>query len=384
MKIIMDVKTLKNCLDMANSVVNQNNINSILQHVKITASGKSVSFYAIGNESQIEISTNDCEILEEGTIAIPHSRILRLLSEYKTGDAAEIEIVKNSIAVKVKNNRFNFLTIDPDNFPLLESFDDSTASEITAAEFCAGINHVSHNTDGKASQKVFGGICIRFGEKLTFIATDTRQMAIYNADYNNSAGNHGDCIVVSDTAINAARVIGLSDSQNLKVFPQKNRLVLKTEKVTFCCSLIDGVYPQVTKISQYPPVAKTTIDKKEFGSLLRQADLVTSKESSGVIFDYSADLLQFHSQSSDYGESNLSMEIKGDLDSKIATKFNAQFILADIAKLQGDTITLQFNSKENSKPIYVKSNDDPNALYLVMPMSLSPVEKQIYGVNNGN
>lgn len=387
MKIRMDVKALKNCLDMTSSVINSNNINSILQHVKMTAKSKSISFYAIGKESQIEIITYDCEVDETGEVAIPYSRILRLLSEYKAGDSAIMEEIKSGITIQVKNNKFNFPTVDPGEFPKPEEIDDSTASEVPAAEFISGITHVSHNANTAVSQRTLSGICIRFVDKLTFIATDTRQMAIYKTDYNNAVENRGDCIIGIDTAINAARVIGLSDCTHLKIFPKKNKLVLKTDNVIFSCSLIDGVYPKVDKIAAYPAIATLKLDKKEFSSFLRQADLVTSKESTGVVLDCSSNALEFHSHSPDYGESNLMMETnleaRNECYSKIVGKFNAQFLLSDVTKLKGDNITLHFTTQTNNRPIYITAEEDPNIQYLIMPLSLSPIEKQEYGIENG-
>jgi len=130
--------------------------------------------------------------------------------------------------------------------------------------------------------------------------------------------------------------------------------------------LIDGSFPDYTKIIPDSSSVTAHVEKQELSDTLRLADIFSAKFNQLTISAEPNDgRLTFTTSNADIGEntSHIQAEISGD---ELTSQFNHSYITDAFQSLAGNMVTLSLSA---DAPMVIKSQDDDSFQYLVMPMS---------------
>jgi DNA polymerase-3 subunit beta len=144
-------------------------------------------------------------------------------------------------------------------------------------------------------------------------------------------------------------------------------LVIK-DKVELFMRLIDGDFPDYTKVipKGNPNLAK--IDRDELLQALRRVSILSSERYKGIKLEFSAGKISLSANNPDLGEAveEIEAEYKG---KAISIGFNARYLL-DVLGVLGDEGEVEIELKDELSPSIIRKTGAEGYLYVLMPMRL--------------
>lgn len=116
MKLICDGLELSDAIGKVSKALPQRVVNPVLEGIKITAEGETLTLYATDSEFSVERKIN-AEIIEEGEILVPG----RIFSDYikkLTDEQIELsETEKNRLRIRYNESEGYLQCLDKDDYP---------------------------------------------------------------------------------------------------------------------------------------------------------------------------------------------------------------------------------------------------------------------------
>jgi len=150
-------------------------------------------------------------------------------------------------------------------------------------------------------------------------------------------------------------------------FKENMGLVTK-DKVELFMRLIDGDFPDYTKVipKGNPNIAK--LDHDELLQALRRVSILSSERYKGVRMEFSDGKVSISANNPDLGEAveDIEAEYKG---KAISIGFNARYMIDVLGVLTGDG-EIDIELKDELSPSVIRKNGVDDYLYVLMPMRL--------------
>ncbi len=224
---------------------------------------------SIGAEYKISIETSG--VFEETTFSINAQNIQNIFSSLivdKNIKNIEIEVTENLINFIYKKNKLNVKKQPTNDIPTLpdireESFiiDKSTLKE--------GIQTVISTASKSDIKPELASIFInQQNGKLVFVTTDTFRLTEYSIatkkDY-----SFPSILIPSKNAQEIYKILEDSVSTEIEVYPVKNQITFITKDIFITSQLINGVFPDYTKIIPTLTHGTTSFLKTELMDILK-------------------------------------------------------------------------------------------------------------------
>ena len=191
-------------------------------------------------------------------------------------------------------------------------------------------------------------------QKINFVATDTRRLAIA---YLENMSNNETQIIIPKKAIIEIQKLFLDES-NIRY--DDTNLVVSNNNYTFFTKLINGKFPDYERI--IPNNLKYSFPLSK--SLLIEAiKLVTSIESK-IKITFNPQNIVFESLDDD-SESKTMIDVDLNIDESFYIAVNSKYILDFLSSTNSEKITIGYN--ESNLPFYL---EDGNFITIVMPIVL--------------
>jgi len=146
-----------------------------------------------------------------------------------------------------------------------------------------------------------------------------------------------------------------------------NNAVVSKERTVIIMRLVDGEFPDYSRVIPKTNEQQATIVVDPFLHALRRMIILSSEKSRGVKLNFRHNLLELSSSNPELGDAReeLDMEYQG---TDLSVGFNARYLL-DILQVQ-DQDKICMILKDNLSPGLVKPIKDDGYLAVIMPMRL--------------
>ena len=124
---------------------------------------------------------------------------------------------------------------------------------------------------------------------------------------------------------------------------------------------------RTTAVDPEQPSQRFTVDRETLLDAVRRVRLL-AQESTPVRLAMSSEGLELVAVTQDVGQAHEAVEASYNGDD-LTVAFNPEYLIDGIEVAPGDEIILE--TVDELKPALLKSSDDPNFLYLLMPVRVS-------------
>ncbi|HEX9143481.1 MAG TPA: DNA polymerase III subunit beta, partial [Candidatus Binatia bacterium] len=149
---------------------------------------------------------------------------------------------------------------------------------------------------------------------------------------------------------------------------RENMALVTKDKVELFMRLIDGDFPDYTKVipKGNPNMAK--IEHDELLQALRRVSILSSERYKGIKMEFSTGKISLSANNPDLGEAveEIDAEYKG---KPISIGFNARYLL-DVLGVLGGEGDIDIELKDELSPCIIRKSGDEGYLYVLMPMRL--------------
>ncbi|MCF0154402.1 MAG: DNA polymerase III subunit beta, partial [Veillonella sp.] len=259
--------TKENLLHVVNVLqkVSQNKTSSNLPGaIYMTTKDNKVEFQANDFELGMKISI-DATIQEPGTAVLSSYNFNTFVQ--KSPDST-ITINKpedsNKVTLASGTAEFNFVTINPEDFALVEQIHNENQIDLDTDTLKELIDLTTYAAATEDDRPVFQGALLEINEnEVTMVATDTHRMAVKKVTIESPVAAPVRCIIPTKTLAEISRLLPKNNPSIVNIVWNRTQIVFMFENVYVISRLIEGTYPDYEKVIPAQFDSSAIINRKE-------------------------------------------------------------------------------------------------------------------------
>lgn len=351
----------------------------ILAGIKMDADINGLTLTASDTEISIRNFTptesNDNQIIElerPGSIVVPAKffvEIIRKLPE----QFVEIEVLDNyKTMIRSGTAEIQIVGLDPEEFPLLPEIDQDNKISIYSQSLKSMIRQTVFAVSNNESTPVLTGVLWMLqADTLKFVATDRHRLATCELQLPEDFGQPFDQVVIPGKAMNELYRLLPDESTRIDIVMSDNQVLFQMDDILFYSRILEGVYPDTSKIIPQNFKTELVIDTKTFTDALDRAYLLSREEKTNIVHlvTHDENEIEISSSLSELGrirETCTPEHLTGDF-LKIA--FNSKYMLDALKVIESEKIDVCFTG--TMSPIVIKPVDRDEMLHLILPYRTS-------------
>ncbi len=367
MKLTVEREKLLHAFQMAAAVAPTRSPKPILQNIKLEAADETATMMATDLEIGIRIEVPGIQLSAPGSTILPKDRFGSILRE-SSDEKLQLESDGAKTRVIGEQSQFQFPTQNPEEFPVIQAFNETAYHELPARLFRELIRRTVYATDVESSRYALGGVLLELGSgSIIGVGTDGRRLARQEGPAK-SVGEHGtgENTIIPSRAIQVMeRALGDNDGE-IQLAARENDVLVKSQRTTIYTRLVEGRYPKWRDVfPRQEDGIKIELPVGPFHSAVRQAAIVTSEDRRGVDFTFGEGKVLLAGHGAEYGESHIEFPIAYD-GTKTSVKLDPRFVSDFLRVLDADA-TFTFHLRDGESAVICTTSD--GYAYVIMPLA---------------
>jgi len=368
LKIKKDI-LLENLLNVSKAISSKNII-PVLSGIKFDLKEEGLYLTASDNDITIQcfINKENIDSIEKtGSIVLQGRYIVEIIRKLP-GEIISLEVVDEyKVWIHSNTSEFNLNAINPQEFPQNSMNDTKNPIYLNKSKFKELLSQTSFACSNQESRPLLTGINFRInGNMLECTATDSYRLAKNTISVDNSLDNEVNIVVPCRNLLELVKIIR-DNNEKLEMHIFSNRVLFKFDNILFQSRLLNGTYPDTSKLIPEEFLIKMVAPKQELFNVIDRASLLSSDKDKNIIkLETKNDKLIISSNSPEIGRVEETLQITKETDSDIIISFSSKYMMDALRSFNSDKIVLLFNSEV--KPIILKESDNENLTQLILPI----------------
>ncbi|KNH18479.1 DNA polymerase III subunit beta [Priestia sp. YIM B13446] len=347
----------------------------ILTGIKIVATEEGVTL--TGSDSDISIESfipNEEEgkeivdIHKPGSVVLP-ARFFSEIVKKLPKDIVELDVQSHFLTIiRSGKAEFNLNGLDAEEYPHLPQIEENNMFRLPTDLLKNMIRQTVFAVSTSETRPILTGVNWKVdGKELTCIATDSHRLALRKATI--ETGNEATYnVVIPGKSLSEFSKI-LDDSHELvDIVITENQVLFKTKHLLFFSRLLDGNYPDTSRLIPADSKTDVILNVKEFLQSIDRASLLAREGRNNVVKLSTLDegIVEISSNSPEIGkviEEVQSQSISGE---ELKISFSAKYMLDALKALEGTDIKINFTGA--MRPFVIRTLEDDSMLQLILPV----------------
>ena len=365
MKLICDGLDLSDAVLKVSKAISVKSTNPVLEGIKITAKGDSLTLLATDMELTIEKKIK-ADVLMEGETVVVGKYFVEFAKKLEKEQVELCRLYDGQLQIKYSDSESELQVFPAENFPKTQINDDCFSFEISSKEFKDLVERSAFACSTDDSRPILKGCLFEIdNENLTCVALDGFRMAVVKKQV--KATGQIKAIIPARTLVEITRLID-KEENTLKINIQNNILNIEVENTVIFSRLIEGEYVKYNHILPTTFANTVTVNRNALLNSIDRASIVARNDRYNVIkFDIKEESMSIQAKS-EVGTVNESVNIN--LTGKdMLIAFNGKYLMEYLKIMDEDFINLNLNTAIDPCIITAVSNKD--FLYLVLPVRIN-------------
>lgn len=374
MKIKVQKNSLLKALSRIQGIVEKTSIKPITANVLISATNSELSFSATNLQIGMVAKYTDVEVIKEGKISLNARKLFEIIKELPEGEIALSEHENYRIKISCgKDVSFNIIGLPPEDFPSFAKEEEENFIEWKINKLIKTIDLTSFSISKDETKLNINGAYLEAGEKdLTrIVTTDGYRLSIMDSALGNAFPlNKGLIIPLKGiTELHKILLEKKSEEKTVFIMANKHNFVAKIGEVVLYIRLIEKSFPEYKVIIPGPEnkTSELFLEKELLRPTLKRMLIISTENNRPVVFSFKNNSLNIFTEDSELGSVNEVLALKEKINKEFSLCINCGYLL-DILNAADDDIVIEYNAKENDKPIVVRPANKNNITYIIMPM----------------
>ena len=313
---------------------------------------------------------------EDGATTVP----ARILSDFVNSlppERIDMELNVKTQTLHLKCARYdaNIKGIDATEFPIIPSIGDGKKISLEPETLREMIEQVTFAAATDESRPVLTGVVAKFEkDKVTFAAADGFRLSVRHAMLSAPVDQPITVIVPAKALQEVGRVSGdQEDPIEMAVTENKSQVLFKLTNIEIVSQLIDGVFPDFTRIIPESRATRTVVNTAELQSAVK-ASSVFAREAMNTVRvqiapsgELGAGKMTMTAASAESGDN------VGDIDATVDGEaveiaFNARYLADVLNVLHSPQVAIETSG--SSSPGVIKAVNRDDFTHVIMPMHL--------------
>lgn len=316
------------------------------------------------------------KVEEEGATTVP----ARVLSDFVNSlppERIEMELNTRTQTIHLKCARYdaNIKGIDAQEFPIIPTVGEAKKVSLEAEMLREMISQVTFSAATDESRPVLTGVVARFDkDKVTFAAADGFRLSVRNATLSNPVEQPLSVIIPAKALQEVGRVSGdQEDPIEMAITENKSQVLFKLTNIEIVSQLIDGTFPDFTRIIPPSHTTRTTVNTAELQNAVK-ASSVFAREAMNTVRmqvtpkgEMGAGKVTLTANSAESGDNVGDIDATVDGDA-VEIAFNARYLADVLGVIRSPQVAIETTS--SASPGVVKAVGRDDFIHVIMPMHL--------------
>ena len=322
---------------------------------------------------QVILDKKESNIKVEGKTLVPGKYLIDIVRKVNSNIVEFSLIETNLLIIKADRSEFKLRLLDVEDYPDIEFIQENSPIIFQNNELKKIIRETSYATSNSEKRPVLTGVDLKFeNQKLTCVATDSYRLARKEIDFDLNQNTFD--IIVPNKSLDELFKILESTNENIELYTKPNKILFKFEKIMFQTRLLEGQYPDTSRIIPKEYLIEIPFHKEQLISAIDRVSLLSPKEKETNINIIRLSLredkiVEISSTNTEIGDALEELipsgEIKG---KKIKLAFSSKYLKEALKVYHSDEVLLKFSGE--TKPFIITGKSDPSLVNLILPVRI--------------
>lgn len=347
-------------------VVERKQTMPILANVLLAAKGTKLSI--TGTDLEVElVASGEVTVQQAGEITVPGRKLLEIIRAMPEDAKITLTLDGDKVKIAAGRSRFVLSSLPAAEFPVVESVSAQQTLGLPQAELSRLIAKTHFSMAQQDVRYYLNGTLLETdGKVLRTVATDGHRLAIAETVLNSSAKSGLQQVIVPRKGIlELQRLLGSEGDVEIAI--GSNHVRVNIGDVRFTSKLIDGKFPEYSRVIPANPGKIIVSDRESLRQALHRTAILSNEKYRGVRLSLAKNALklQAHNPEQEEAEDEVEVDYKGD---ELEIGFNVTYLLDALSAV--DTETVEIGLSDGNSSCLIRSPGTTSARYVVMPMRL--------------
>ncbi len=347
----------------------------ILTGIKIDVTNEGITL--TGSDADITIQTfipveeNGDQLInisETGSIVLQARMFNEIVRKLPTNDV-EIE-VSNGLQAHIRSGKseFHLIGSHASEYPLLPEVSTDRQFSIPADLLKSIIRETVFAVATSESRPVLTGVNWQIqGNELICVATDSHRLARRKTNLEHLPTDVSSVVIPGKSLNELNKILGES-TDAVEIVITNQQVLFKTENVLFFSRLLEGNYPETTRLIPEEFKTDITINGKSLLQAIDRASLLAREDRNNVVrFEtLEGNVIEISSNSPEIGKVEEQIQVESLEGEHLKISFSAKYMMEALKAIDGQDVVIQFTGA--MRPFILRSVHDDAILQLILPV----------------
>lgn len=347
----------------------------ILTGIKIVTTEEGVTL--TGSDSDISIESfipkeedgkEIVEIEKTGSVVLP-ARFFSEIVKKLPKEVVELD-VQNLFLTIIRSGKaeFNLNGLDAEEYPHLPQIEENNVFKIPTDLLKNMIRQTVFAVSTSETRPILTGVNWKVeGKALTCIATDSHRLALRKANIQSEHEVSYNVVIPGKSLSEFSKI--LDDSNELvDIVMTENQVLFKTKHILFFSRLLDGNYPDTSRLIPADSKTDVVLNVKEFLQSIDRASLLAREGRNNVVklSTLPDGIVEISSNSPEIGKVIEEVQSESIVGEDLKISFSAKYMLDALKALEGTDIKINFTGA--MRPFVIRTLENDSMLQLILPV----------------
>jgi len=347
----------------------------ILTGIKIVATEQGVTLTGSDSDISIEsfIPTEEeenliVEIIRPGSIVL-QARFFSEIVKKLPKETVEIEVQDQFLTViRSGKAEFNLNGLDAEEYPRLPQIEEDNVFKIPTDLLKNLIRQTVFAVSTSETRPILTGVNWKVeNHELICIATDSHRLALRKARVE-TENRESYSVVIPGKSLNELSKILDDTNEPVDIVITENQILFKTKHLLFFSRLLEGSYPETSRLIPTESKTDVIVNTKEFLQAIDRASLLAREGRNNVVklTTLQDGVIEISSNSPEIGK--VIEEIQSEMveGEELKISFSAKYMMDALKALEGAEIKISFTGA--MRPFLIRPLNDESMLQLILPV----------------
>jgi DNA polymerase III subunit beta len=364
MKFSAERESLLAALQSVIGVVERRQTMPILANLLLAAESGKLSITATDLEVELVAST-EIKSAADSRLTVPGRKLLDICRSLPEGATLTFNQDGDKLTVKAGKSRFVLATLPASDFPVIDELAQQQSLTLPQADFKRLLDKTHFSMAQQDVRYYLNGMLLETdGKMLRTVATDGHRLALCEMDLPSKATGQ-QVIIPRKGVLELQRLLGTEGDVQITI--GSNHVRAQIGDVRFTSKLIDGRFPEYSRVIPAASPKAIVADREMLRSALQRTSILANEKYRGIrlALKKNSMTLQAHNPEQEEAEEQVEVSYKGD---ELEVGFNVSYLLDALAAVDGNEVEIGVTDGNSS--CLVRAPGVSSARYVVMPMRL--------------
>jgi DNA polymerase-3 subunit beta len=357
-------------LQRVQGIVENRKTMPILSNVLIDARPDRIDIIATDLEVGMK-SSYPANVVTEGKITVSAKKLYEIIKELPESEIRFSTRENDWVDLRCGKAHFNLVGLSPEEFPFFPAVSDSTFLKLDGSLLRDMVEMTSFAICHDETKYNLNGIFIKAVEQdggtlLRMVATDGHRLSMAEREIPSvSSTDLKNGVIFPKKGIFELKKLTDDDDSEIMLSFLDNSSVLKKNDTLVLMRLVDGYFPDYTRVLPADNDKSVTINREDFFHSLRRMAILSSEKFKGIMMELKSGIMEISASNPELGDARETLEVDY-AGPDLSIRFNARYLI-DVLSVIGENL-VNLELKDELSPAVLKPHQGRGFLSVIMPM----------------